>query len=300
LQVGAYGDEASIGNVGVRAEIRTNLYYVNSPSEDSFWVGDVLSDGAFIQFGYIRVRAGSYCSYAKVMPDASIACSGGPLTVDGSDALLFWLYSSNISKGEFYYGLVRHSSLGTNGTWHLYSILSDPPNRWMFLLDTEEVADALFPVANSSDRVFIVAEKSFQIGESTFSTIREHPTDSGPLGPVEFRNAAYLKHDGWHPVTELYAVVNCGVNPNCPSIPYGVTLVGPNHIIAGTSIPQPDDGRLLWSSTTRSTMTGKITTTGSALVSMIHAPVYVLLLLVAVSITVIMAVFLRKRREKRT
>lgn len=245
LQVGAYGDDDSIGNMGVRAEIRTNIYHVNYPDEDTFWVGNILSNSAFIQFGYIIEHSGRYCSNATVMLDTSIACSGDYISVDGSEVLLFWAYSPSNSDVLFYYGLTRHVLVGINASWHVYSIVADRTGGgWVFLVDNKDVAHAVFPVSSSSDRIFIVAEKAFRFGQITNSTRALTP---GRLGPVEFRNIAYLKDDNWHFVTELYAIVNCGVNPTCPPIPYGVSLVEPNHIIAGTSIPRPNDKQLLWS-----------------------------------------------------
>jgi hypothetical protein len=69
----------------------------------------------------------------------------------------------------------------------------------------------------------------------------------GSLGPVEFRNLAYLKEDGWHNSTALYALVGCGVNPVCITNPYGVSLESANQIIAGSGLSQPQDRDLLWS-----------------------------------------------------
>jgi hypothetical protein len=69
----------------------------------------------------------------------------------------------------------------------------------------------------------------------------------GNLGPVEFRNLAYLKQDGWHNTTALYALVGCGVNPVCITNPYGVSLESADQIIAGSGLSQPQDRDLLWS-----------------------------------------------------
>lgn len=53
VQVGAWVDEASVGNSGVQIEIQTNSYRVSSGQDDAFWVGDVLGDGSFVQFRYL-------------------------------------------------------------------------------------------------------------------------------------------------------------------------------------------------------------------------------------------------------
>ncbi len=70
----------------------------------------------------------------------------------------------------------------------------------------------------------------------------------GKLGPVEFRNLAYLKDDGWHAVAALYALVNvlCAVSTNCDvRNPYGVMLEDSGIVIAGSGIHQPKDMDLL-------------------------------------------------------
>jgi hypothetical protein len=60
LQAGAWGDDASQHNLGVRAEIRTHIYEADDGTFDYFWIGDNLVDGAFIQFGY-AFQPGNFC-----------------------------------------------------------------------------------------------------------------------------------------------------------------------------------------------------------------------------------------------
>lgn len=72
-------------------------------------------------------------------------------------------------------------------------------------------------------------------------------TTLGQLGPVEFRNLAYLKEDGWHYGTSLYAYVGRAVNTNCNiSNPYGVMSEGAGVVMTGSGIRQPNDLDLLW------------------------------------------------------
>jgi hypothetical protein len=248
LQVGARGDANSVNNMGLRAEIRTHIYHVNSPDADSFWVGDNLVDGAFIQFGYSIEPPGNYCSNAEMGAGIPFTCPGGYQTVNGSEPLWVWTYFPVSTSNHFYYGVGRSGLAEVNGTWHLYSLMADAHGGWSFLIDGHQVATASFPSRNSSDQASFVAEKT---GSTT----------PGPLGPVEFRNLGYLQQDGWHQVTALYAIVNCGANASCIQIPYGVSLVGPNHIIAGTSITQPKDGQLLWNSAAQSATTGAFVST---------------------------------------
>ena len=45
-KVGVSGDDASIGNAGVQAEIRTHYYDTYPTMFDYFWIGTLLEDGA--------------------------------------------------------------------------------------------------------------------------------------------------------------------------------------------------------------------------------------------------------------
>lgn len=232
-QVGAFGDASSVNSMGFQVETRTHIYHVNSPDRDFFEVGAFLMNSGYIQFGYALLPAGNYCKTGKVNPGIPFSCSDGSETVNDSQPVWYWEYSPN-ATGGLYFGLGSLGTLQTNGTWHLYTILPDPNRGWAFEIDGQEVASAHFPLSDSRDRVFVVAAKT-----TTSSTL-------APLGPVEFRNLSYLKPDGWHTASALYALVTCGLNTQCPSNPYGVSLIGPDHIIAGTSATQQADGKLLW------------------------------------------------------
>ena len=122
IQVGAWGDEASIGNMGVSTEIRTHVYSVVSPGlGNSFWVGDYLQNGAFIQFGYVLFAPGHYCSYGETVAD-STKCLGSSETIGLNDARWFWQYWPNPAVVDFYSGVGPANSAGPEGSWHDYQI----------------------------------------------------------------------------------------------------------------------------------------------------------------------------------
>jgi len=234
LQVGATADNGSLGNIGIRADIRTNSYNVSKPDlADAFWVGNNLENGSFIQFGYI-LQPGSYCLAGKVTGE-HVHCQTKYQRIGESDARWFWEYWPNASNPLFYFGTGGSNSAGTQGSWHNYEIEPNPQNGWSFILDGRQVANFSTHYAPSKDPAYMVAEKV---------TLSIAP---GGLGPVEFRNLAYLKQDGWHNSTALYALVGCGVNPVCITNPYGVSLESANQIIAGSGLSQPQDRDLLWS-----------------------------------------------------
>ncbi len=284
LQVGASGGAESIGSLGVRAEIRTRLYQVNPPESDAFWVGNHLDGGAFIQFGYELDYAGAYCDRAKVEIGMSSTCFGKTSSVNGSEALWSWQYWPNGS--EYYYDTGNLS--GNNGTWHLYTIMPNPQGGWTFLLDSQQVANATLPQAKSSYPATFLAEKI-----TTSMTL-------GKLGPVEFRNLAYLKQDGWHPVTALSAIVTCGAGAKCIPFTYGVCLKGPNHIIAGSSVNQPRDGQQLWNGTTQTTESNQCSpTTASIQMGQILSYSSLAAGLIVVLVLIKLIVLPRRRKNKR-
>ena len=235
VQVGAWGDGASVGNTGVQVEILTNSYSVSSEQEDAFWVGDVLSDGSFVQFGYLILPPGYYCLTAHITENGT-SCSGTGDNVTLSDARWFWAYFPNAQVvDDWYYGFGPANSVGSNSTWHLYSILPSAFGAWSFAMDGVTVYSSNFPSTPSISPAHLVAEQT-----------------SGPylsqLGPVEFRGLAYLGNDSlWHGTSSLSLIDGCGAADNGPcsqSSSYGVESVGPNDVIVGSNIPTV--GQLVW------------------------------------------------------
>jgi hypothetical protein len=229
LQVGAWGDDASIGSMGVRAEIRTRIYSIHKPSSvQAFWVGDDLNDGGFVQFGYVLLPAGGYCANGVVAAGRS-SCIGGSVQIGANDSVWFWQYYPNRTRTNDYYSRLGPSgSAGSNGTWHCYSMVPNLKDGWDFLIDGQLVSTITFHSwALSRDPAYVVAEE-----------VTSLPAASGTLGPVEFRNLAYLKQNGWHQVTSLSDLKGCGVStPSCNiTIPYGVSVIGPDHVALGTGM----------------------------------------------------------------
>jgi len=240
LQIGAFGDSASIGNIGVQVEIKTHVTNIYAPDlGDAFWVGNNLINGAFIQFGYELSPTYSPTCLGGEVTGGQVKCQGSPQYVGNRDARWFWEYWPNLDNIDFYYGIGEAHSVGSEGSWHLYTIEPNVANGWNFVLDGQTVASVNnFQYTTSKNSAFIVAE------EANIS-----PVSTGKLGPVEFRNLQYLGQTDreWHKVTSLTALSGCGViSPNCGTIPYGIAVEGPNDILAGTGLQARQEGELLW------------------------------------------------------
>lgn len=233
FKVGAWGDDASRNNLGVQVEIETRAYNTSQNTLNYFWVGDDLSDGAFIQFGY-SLEPGTYCLRGAVSAGA-FACQGTSESIPSSDARWQWQYWPDRTKPYFYYEIGPSGSAGSNATSHEYAISPDPSNTWSFILDGRTVAVTTFPVTPSTDPAFIVAE-----GTATNA--------SQPFGPVRFSGLSYFNGLRWNPVDSLIALSYCGISVACAADQYGVMTVGPDSIVAGSGIPKSPDGTLLWTS----------------------------------------------------
>jgi hypothetical protein len=163
-------------------------------------------------------------------------CSGSYDIVENGDARWFWEYWPDPKLPNFYFGTGPRNSAGQEGSWHLYQIMANVTNGWAFLLDGQTVSKLNYPWTVSGAPVYVVAEEGSYV-----------PSASGSLGPVEFRNPSYYTKNVWHQVEFIYAISGCGAeNPECGiSVPYGVTVLGPSDIIAGTGQQLRKDGELL-------------------------------------------------------
>jgi hypothetical protein len=234
FKVGAWGDDASRGNLGVQAQIETHIYDSFPGTLNYFWVGDDLADGSFIQFGY-SLEPGTYCLNGASI-GGKFTCSGSTELIQSDDARWQWQYWPNRFKPDYYYGIGPSGSAGTNGTRHLYTIAPNPSNSWSFMFDGKIVSNSSFPVSQSTDPAFVVAEGSANANESTM------------LGPVKFRQLSYFNGVRWNSVDSLVALSYCGTSVACFANSYGATAIGPNLLLAGSNVPRSADGSLLWTS----------------------------------------------------
>jgi len=171
-----------------------------------------------------------------------------------SDARWFWAYFPNAQVvDDWYYGFGPANSVGSNSTWHLYSILPSGLGDWSFVMDGVTVYTSNFSSNPSTSPAHLVAEQT-----------------SGPylsqLGPVEFRDLAYLGADSqWHGTSSLSLIDGCGAaaDGSClVSNAYGVESAGPNDVIAGSNVPTPVEGQLVWERESTCTLGTNLSTIG--------------------------------------
>jgi len=232
FKVGAWGDDASRDNLGVQAQIETHIYDSLPGTLNYFWVGDDLADGSFIQFGY-SLEPGTYCLKGASI-GGKFTCLGSTELIQSDDARWQWQYWPNRFKSDYYYGIGPVGSAGTNATWHLYTIVPNPSKSWSIMFDGKTVSNSSFPVSQSTDPAFVVAEGS------------ANPNASSTLGPVKFRQLSYFNGMTWDSVDSLVALSYCGISVACFANSYGAMAIGPNLLLAGSNVPISADGSLLW------------------------------------------------------
>jgi len=194
-----------------------------------------LQNGGFIQFGYQLSSPGYYCLFGQTIGFQTV-CYGSGDMIGHDDARWFWQYWPNPYEINFYSAIGPANSGGLDGSWHLYQIVPNEANGWTFLLDGKSVSTLnSFQWVPSKDPIFVVAEEVTSFGLA-----------SGRLGPVEFKDLSYSKQGEWHQVESLQAISTCvGENSVC-DVPYGLRVLGSDHIIAGTGEPLTTNGELLW------------------------------------------------------
>jgi len=233
FEVGAAGDDASRGNLGIRASIQTHLYDTYPVVFDYFWIGSVLSNGAFVQFGYgFQPGPATYCLDAFVKGSVT-TCLGKSELVSNTEGRWEWQYWPDTTGNDFYYEIGPAASVGANGTWHEYSIVRSG-SQWNFLLDNAVVGNFTAVASVSRDPPLILAEKT--------------ATDQlvGSLGPVAFQDLEYFKQNEWRSVETLLVVRSCSPTCNLDQ-PYGVTVSG-GTVVVGSVHERPKAGELLWTS----------------------------------------------------
>ena len=233
FEVGATSEDASRGNIGIRAEIQTHLYDTYPVVFDYFWIGSVLVNGAFLQLGYgFQPGPAAYCLKAFVKNGVS-TCMGKSELVSNTEGRWEWQYWPNVAGHDFYYEIGPANSVGINGSWHEYSIVRSN-SEWDFVFDDVIVGSMITSASPSRDPPLMVVEKT-----GTLQLV-------GSLGPVAFRGLEYLNQNGWNSAESLFAVRSCLPTQECNlDQPYGVRMVG-DHMVAGSVNERPKDGELLW------------------------------------------------------
>ncbi len=232
-QVGAIGDSSSSNFIGANVTIRTVYDQLNDDAH-SYWVGGHLSNGAFLQVGYLN-----------------------GLTTTGRPYCCAWFYEyfpagqTNVPPGEKCCPPVvgLEGSAGPVGSWHNYSMVHTGNSVWSFYMD-----------GNFLNSTSLGATSSGQNSPAAIAEVAQAASNGDILGPGEFKDMWFQNLSGnWIGVPAANNLIwyGEGTASNRPSNPYGVQEVNgvANDFLAGSEIPQlsspapPPGGPQLWGPT---------------------------------------------------
>jgi len=217
FQQGAFSDPNITHNsIGASVMIRTVYDTVNNDAH-SYWVGAVLSDGAFVQVGYLN-----------------------GLTTTGQYYCCAWFYEffpPNNTTSPPLIGLI--GSAGPIGSWHTYTMNSTSNNVWSFYMDNQYLGSS--PAA--SNKWNLGASNTSNNPIAAFSEVADTTVRTDRIGPAEFKNLMYASSspNSFQTVPAATIRIGCGAAPNsCLPNPYGVGEItnSPNDFLAG-SVPVP-------------------------------------------------------------
>ncbi len=234
FQFGTRADLTASNNNGVSAMIKT-LIPQNGVTSGSlaFWVGEDLSDGSFVQVGYvIENQTGYYPQYCDIS-----GCSGR-VFINAGDPEWFYEYFLPGQQAGFLGALGSDNSAGANGTINNYSLFSQG-DAWFFEVNGNIVGHVTLNVPGSGQNVPVA-----------FGEVANTSTNSQYIIPVAFQNFSFYKSGRWLHVSNGYSYIGYGVvSEEAIKNPYGVKEVNnqTDYFMVGSGIKQVTDYTQLWS-----------------------------------------------------
>ena len=227
------GASASFNN-GAGVSIKTVIPQEISDGSLAFWIGETLSDGAFVQMGYvIENQSGNYPSSC----DAS-GCSGYEY-LSTNEAEWFYEYFPSSGNGSSFLGrLGPAGSAGSDGQINNYSFYS-LGNTWHFLLNGNEVGNVSLGTGNSGPNVPVA-----------FGELANTSVSNQNIYPVRMSNLTYYNGGSWYKAQSAYSYIGYGVgSEKLLENPYGVQEVGNriNYFEVGSGLYTPANGTQMWS-----------------------------------------------------
>ncbi|MGC8662181.1 MAG: hypothetical protein ACP5RT_00110 [Candidatus Micrarchaeia archaeon] len=231
FQFGARGGTSASMNNGASVEIKTIQQNISQGSL-GFWVGETLSNDAFVQCGYlIENETGNYPSICN-----ESGCFNYQV-INAGDAEWFYEYFPPNYNGGFLGGIGPEGSAGINGSMHRYGFYS-VGNTWYFTFDGKIEGSAELGTDSSGNNVPVA------FGEVANTSINyEYIKD------VLFENLSAYQYNKWYQVAKGYSYIGYGVgSENNEKNLYGVKEIGSivNYFEVGSGLPQLYNGTVLW------------------------------------------------------
>jgi hypothetical protein len=217
FQQGAFGDSSTHNSVGASVMIRTVYDSLNNDAH-SYWVGAVLSNGAFVQVGYLN-----------------------GLTTTGQLYCCAWFYEFFPAGNSTSPPIIGPpGSAGPIGSWHTYTLNYTGSGVWSFYMDSQYLGSS----TPSSDRFNLGAGSTGSNPVAALSEVAQTNGRSDIIGPGEFKNFEYAptSPNSFQLVQTGDVHIGCGEAPNsCLPNPYGVAEIEKvqNDFLTGSFIANP-------------------------------------------------------------
>ncbi len=232
FQFGARGGGDITYNYGAGVEIQTIFQNVSDGSL-GFWVGETLSNGAFLQVGYvIENQSGDYPSYCDFN-----GCSKYEYLQAGQAEWFYEYFLPNKNSG-FLGALGPAGSAGANGTFNTYSFYSIG-NTWYFTFNGNVIGSADLGASNSGPYTPVA-----------FGELANTSINTEYIHPVIFRNLSVYVGGVKTKVPKGYSYIGYGVGSATGLYnPYGVKEVDSkvNYFGVGSGLTHPQNNTQLWS-----------------------------------------------------
>jgi len=232
FQFGAKSGSSSSFNNGAKVEIQTIVpQNITNNGLLAFWVGETLSNGAFLQVGYeIESKTGYYSAVCN-----ESGCTNAE-KIKASDAEWFYEYYTSNAQGKYFGAIGPDGSAGANGTFNTYGFYS-AGDTWYFTFDGQIIGNINLETNNSGINI------PEAVGE-----LAGVNTNNVYIKDVIFSNLYIYKNGNWLPVSSGYAYINYGTgSKKILRNPYGVEELNDkmNYFIVGSGLPQ-FNGEQLW------------------------------------------------------
>lgn len=200
-----------------------------------FWVGEILSNGAFIQVGYeIPNQSGYYPTGCS----PSAACTGKVIVKKGQPSWFWEYFPAGDNSNKFYGSVGPNDSVGPDGAFNTYSFKYSN-GAWNIYLNAELIGSVALGTSNSGQNV-----------PTVFGEYANSNNNNTYMEPVTFSNLTVYKNGIPEKVSTGYSYIGYGTGSlqNLRN-GYGVKEVSPyiNVFEVGSGLPTPANFTTLWS-----------------------------------------------------
>ncbi len=240
FQSGARGSTNAYYNTGASVQIQTIAPQNVSSGSFGYWIGETISNGAFIQAGYVVPNeSGYYPTNCTVGSGANATCSKGIYLSKGEPAWFWEYFPSTGNRSAFYGSYGPTGSAGSNGTFNTYSFKANG-NVWDVYFDQQLIGS-----------VDLGAPGSGANAPEAIAEYADTETNSTLMKTVQFKDAAYYSSTGQlrlMPTGYAYVSYGRGSETSLKNL-YGVAEVGQyvDYFEVGSAVSVPPDSAQLWS-----------------------------------------------------